>query len=194
MILVGKKSFQPARGVEKIGFVDDVVPLKNWPRFVPGHLHGDSSRDPCPHQVPDGSSAEVVVDPVWEAGGLAGGIPVALEITDPASLATPALLGKENPGAFLSLSFCWASTSVHLNNVVRLPCLVEERFRWAVEAQIREPTFARNGLDPILFFSFWGLRAEVDVHRAISVGDRAAVLADARKFLPFCSSERLSAS
>src|SRR4030095_15340978 len=58
-------------------------------------------------------------------------------------------------------------TSVHLNDIVRLPCLVEERFRWAVEAQIREPTFARNGLDPVLFLPLWGLRAEVDVHRAI---------------------------
>src|SRR5437016_1335103 len=72
------------------------------------------------------------------------------------------------------------STSVHLNDVVRLPCLVEQRFRRAVEAHISEPTSARNGLDPVLFLSFWSLRAEVDVHRTIGVGDRAGVLADAR--------------
>ena len=47
-----------------------------------------------------------------------------------------------------------SATSVHLNDVIRLPCLVEERFRWAVETQIREPTFARNGPDPVLLFSF----------------------------------------
>src|SRR5689334_15404127 len=82
---------------------------------------------------------------------------------------------------FLRPWFSEDSTSVHLNDVVGLPGLAEERFRWAVEAQIREPTLARNGLDPVLFFSSRGLRAEVDVHRAISVGDRTRVLADARK-------------
>src|SRR4029453_15288680 len=71
-----------------------------------------------------------------------------------------------------------ASTSIDLNDIVRPPCLAEERLRWAVEAQIREPTFAGDGLNPVLFFSLWGLRAEVDVHRPIGVRHGAAVLTD----------------
>lgn len=39
-----------------------------------------------------------------------------------------------------------------------------------------------NGLDPTLLPAAGRLRAEVDVHRAIGVGDRAGVLANTRKF------------
>ena len=46
------------------------------------------------------------------------------------------------------------ATSAHLNDVIRHPGLVEERFRWAVEARIKKPSLAWNGFDPVLSFPF----------------------------------------
>src|SRR5882724_9804590 len=75
----------------------------------------------------------------------------------------------------------WKPSSLHLNDVVRLPRLIEERLRRAVEAHIREPAPARHRLDPVLLLAGCHLRAEKDVHRTIGVHGGAGVLADARK-------------
>jgi len=75
------------------------------------------------------------------------------------------------------------SRSFNLDNVVRPPRFVEERLSRAVEAKEREPTPTRPGPDPVLLFSRRGLRGEVDVYRAIGIGDRSGLLADARTFL-----------
>src|SRR6516165_2833126 len=59
--------------------------------------------------------------------------------------------------------------SVDLLEIGQRPRFVEERLGRTVEAEVGEPTLARNGLHPIRLFALRRLWAEVDVHRTIGV-------------------------
>ena len=58
---------------------------------------------------------------------------------------------------------------LHEFDIAWSPCLVEPRFKWAVETQDREPASPGHCLNPIILFTGWGLWAEVDVIRAVRV-------------------------
>src|SRR5262245_26011615 len=56
----------------------------------------------------------------------------------------------------------------HRFYVVELPRLVEIGLLRSVEAEVRKPPFARNGLDPVLRLRRLG-RTEIDVYRAVGI-------------------------
>src|ERR1019366_3351410 len=54
--------------------------------------------------------------------------------------------------------------SLHQLAVTRLPASVEGRFLRSIDAEVDEPTFTRNGLDPLTFFASRGLWAKEKVN------------------------------
>src|SRR5215472_6493313 len=48
------------RGFNEIAFADDVVALEHRARLVPGHLHRHAFRNAGAHEIPHGSSSEVM--------------------------------------------------------------------------------------------------------------------------------------
>ncbi len=73
-----------------------------------------------------------------------------------------------------------------------LPCLVEPRLQWAVQAKEDVPTLAGNCLHPVGLMSLRRGRAEPDIHRCVGVHDDAFLLAaDTGELLSVCSIDRV---
>jgi len=72
--------------------------------------------------------------------------------------------------------------SPYLHDVIRLPGLVEERLRGAVEAKDNEEAFAGDGRQPVLAFA-WRLWAEIDIGSAVGALHRFVHRVERREWL-----------
>src|SRR6185295_12671817 len=72
---------------------------------------------------------------------------------------------------------------LQLDDVIRLPRLVEERLERPVESEQHEPSLAGHRLDPVRVRVSGGIGTEQDLDRIVRSGSRMGVRADRRKWL-----------
>src|SRR5271157_4436672 len=70
---------------------------------------------------------------------------------------------------FIVLSLLGSVRSFHFFDVRQHPRPIKVRFGGGVQAEVGEPCLAGHGRNPVLLEARWRLRADVEVHRAVSV-------------------------
>jgi hypothetical protein len=77
----------------------------------------------------------------------------------------------------------WPLKSFHGNHILKLPCLVEEGFCRAIEAEHWEKASSGDCLNPVPLFLRL-VRPERNVDRAVRIANGFGVAAHGRKWLP----------